>query len=189
VASGGAFFDERKNWSRFWKESLTESKDHALRARFAADDARWRAFGMGFRHTPPLRSGVVVDCGSGHTSVMFYATGGEAGSAVRQVQRAWLQHADGGNLPLTDILPDASGSAFEGTTLASRLDEFVRSLRDVIEEQRGDGPPWGSLYVGATGGVREKVAQGLLGEPEIAVILDEGRPAILLRGSRLSKPR
>ena len=45
-----------------------------------------------------------MDCGSGHTSLMFYKTGGEAGPGVRQVKRAWLKHADGGNLPLTDVL-------------------------------------------------------------------------------------
>ena len=140
-------------------------------------------------------SGVVVDCGSGHTSVMFYtAAGGVDGAvAVSQQSRAWLKHADGGNLPLTDIIPGAPGGAFRGETLAERLDEFLRHLEGVLDEQHsrdgsppseggggdgapseggGDGappppPPDRSiLFVGATGGVREAVEQGRLSEVE-----------------------
>ena len=118
-------------------------------ARFAAEDALWRSFasdaarrrasyvGEGSRRTPyvtPVHSGVVVDCGSGHTSLMFYSTGGECGSAVRQVRRQHLTHVDGGNLPLTDVLPGASGGAFQGTTLAERLDELITQLKRVIQQ-------------------------------------------------------
>ena len=38
------FFDDSKNWKKFWQESLTESKDEALWARFAADDGLWKSF-------------------------------------------------------------------------------------------------------------------------------------------------
>ena len=166
AVGGAAFFDEPKNWTKFWKENLGDSKDEALWARFAANDALWRSFATNFG--VPVQTGCVVDCGSGHTSVMFYSTGGSAGSAVRQVKRAWFKHVDGGNLPITDILPDASGGAFQGTTLEGRLEEFIVNLKRVLKEQ--DISDLSSLYVGATGGMRECIAQGKIGDAEIGII-------------------
>lgn len=113
------------------------------------------------------RSGVVVDCGSGHTCIMFYTT--SDGGSIRQVHRAWLHHTDGGNLPLTDILPSAKGGAFVETTLTARLDEFIENLKGVLEDNRDVGSI-DSLFVGATGGMREKIAQGQIGEAEVAII-------------------
>jgi hypothetical protein len=169
-----AYFDDTKNWKKFWQESLTQSKDEALWARFAADDGLWRSFASGASSS----RGVVVDCGSGHTSIMFYAMGGKAGPGVRQVKRCWLKHNDGGNLALTDIMPSASGGAFKGTTLASRLDEFIQNLVGMLEQQQ-HAAGWSSssntscvLHIGATGGVREKIAQGELGEEDVEIIRD-----------------
>tara|TARA_B110000208_G_C11757028_1_gene425534 strand:+ start:153 stop:1298 length:1146 start_codon:yes stop_codon:yes gene_type:complete len=115
-------------------------------------------------------SGVVVDCGSGHTSVMFYSSD-ETGS-VSQVKRAWLKHADGGNLPLTDIFPGAKGGAFQSTTVADRCDEFIENLKGVLKEHHSaeEAPAMDSLFVGATGGMREKMVQGEMGEVEVATI-------------------
>lgn len=39
-----AYFDDKKNWTKFWKESLTTDTDEALWARFKEDDDLWRAF-------------------------------------------------------------------------------------------------------------------------------------------------
>jgi hypothetical protein len=167
--AGPAYFTEGpKNWTKFWKENLGDSKDAALLARFAANDALWRSFAMKYSGGAPPQSGCVVDCGSGHTSVMFYSTGGAAGFEVQQVKRAWFKHVDGGNLPLTDILPDASGGAFQGTTLEERLQEFIANLKRVLKEQGISD--LSSLYIGATGGMRESIAQGKMGEAEVAVI-------------------
>lgn len=116
----------------------------------------------------PTQTGCVVDCGSGHTSVMFYSTGGATGSTVRQLKRGWFTHADGGNLPITDILPDASGGAFQGTTLEARLEEFIANLNRVLKDEDISG--LSSLFVGATGGMRECIAEGKVGEAEIGII-------------------
>ena len=122
--------------------------------------------------------GVVVDCGSGHTSIMVYSY---ESSSVRQVQRAWLKHADGGNLPLTDVLPGAKGQAFKGITVASRTEEFIALVQLTLADptafyvagKRSTTSAVGSidsLYVGATGGMREQIAQGNMGEAEVAVV-------------------
>lgn len=66
-----------------------------------------------------------MDCGSGHTSLMFYKTGGEAGPGVRQVKRAWLKHADGGNLPLTDVLCLERSQGATLASLAAKWNRFV----------------------------------------------------------------
>lgn len=120
------------------------------------------------------KTGIVVDCGSGHTSIMTYATGGEVAAGVRQVRRSWLRHVDGGNLPLSDIVPSASGGAFAGTTLASRLEEFILILAGVLEQENaiGDGAPQPPcvLFVGATGGLREEIARGRLTDGDVATI-------------------
>ena len=54
-------------------------------------------------------NGVAVDCGSGHTSIVFYqyttAKDGERESQLVQQRKTWLKHWDGGNLPITDIIP------------------------------------------------------------------------------------
>ena len=89
--SRGAFFSDPKNWSKLWRESLTESTDEALRARFAVEDTLWRSFAtqasrvggrpQGGGGAVPPYTGVVVDCGSGPSG---------ATSASRSLRRALL---------------------------------------------------------------------------------------------------
>ena len=44
------------------------------------------------------RSGVLLDCGSGHTSVLWYSKSSENSSQIRQLRRSKLKLPRGGNL-------------------------------------------------------------------------------------------
>ena len=59
--------------------------------------------------------------------------------AVCQVRRAWLTHADGGNLPLTDILPGPSKPS-SPRTLSLFYIENTSVHRKVCRRMVIDGP-------------------------------------------------
>lgn len=96
-------------------------------------------------------SGVLVDCGSCHTGVIFYSY--DSGTGVHQHAKASIKHADGGNLPLTDFfLPTATPEKFA---------EFIEKLKHVLARQYVvDSILPEILYVGATGGVRKAIESG-----------------------------
>ena len=54
--------------------------------------------------------------------------------------------------------------------MATRLNEFIRNLKGVLQEKQLLGAPIDSLFIGATGGMREKITQGQMGEAEVAII-------------------
>ena len=57
--------------------------------------------------------------------------------------------------------------------MAARLQEFIHNLRGVLDDElqlSGADAPCCSLYIGATGGMREKLAQGQIGEGEVEAI-------------------
>jgi hypothetical protein len=189
LVTADEFFDVPRNCQSLWRESLTESTDPKLWERFGKDDALWRAFARGKvegNNVPPPPSdqkikkgddsssviggstGVVVDCGSGHTSVMYYSKP-SAGPGVHQLKRAWFKHADGGNLPITDILPNSVGGAFKGETLVDRLKEFIDKLKSVISGLEGCDDIK-MIYIGATGGMREKMEEGHLNQDDVETI-------------------
>ena len=66
--------------------------------------------------------------------------------AVCQVRRAWLTHADGGNLPLTDILPGPSKPS-SPRTLSLFYIENTSVHRKVCRRMVIDGPPKPSSLV------------------------------------------
>ncbi|GMH61298.1 hypothetical protein TL16_g03225 [Triparma laevis f. inornata] len=112
-------------------------------------------------------TGIIVDCGSGHTAVTCYSH--SAVSAIKQTDKKWLVHlTDKGNLPLTDIIPGSAGEAFQSKTLLGRLDEFMDSLEFSLKEM--EIPSRDILFVGATGGVRAAMEEDRLSNDDVAAI-------------------
>jgi hypothetical protein len=120
---------------------------------------------------------VLVDCGSGHTAVTFYgytadATTGKGG--VEQQHKTWLKHRDGGNLPLTDIIPGAAGGGFVGETLTQRLSEFIDCLQAVLVAAGGkmlqEHPPATFMIIGATGGMRSAIDDGRFDQQQVETV-------------------
>ena len=83
---------------------------------------------------------------------------------MSQRGRAWLKHTDGGNLPLTDIIPSSAGGAFVGTALTERLSEFISNLEGVLQANQLENWNPSILFVGATGGVRGAMEKGDLSD-------------------------
>ena len=121
-------------------------------------------------------TGVVVDCGSGHTSITSYSYSGSRGpESLVQCGKTWLKHSgDGGNLPLTDVIPGTLGTSFIGESLAERVAEFIQVLREALEHPPADSPAesaWPDiLLIGGTGGMRSAVEEGRLSESAIESI-------------------
>jgi hypothetical protein len=99
-------------------------------------------------------SGVLVDCGSGHISVIAYIK--TADGNVHQLAKGWLKHADGGNMQITDVLTSGEHAA------------FISQLKAIIAEQQTTAcfEPI-ILYCGATGGVREAIEKGTIGSKQV----------------------
>ena len=115
-------------------------------------------------------TGIIVDCGSGHTAVTCYShTAAAAAATIKQTDKKWLVHlTDKGNLPLTDVIPGSAGEAFQSTTLLGRLDEFMDSLEFSLTQMEIFSRD--ILFVGATGGVRAAMEEGRLSELDIDAI-------------------
>ena len=119
-------------------------------------------------------TGIVVDCGSGHTAITCYSQT----AAIKQTDKKWLSHlVDKGNLPLTDIIPGSAGEAFQSSTLLGRLGEFMDSLDHSLKTMEMSSCD--ILFVGATGGVRAAMEEDRMS----AVDVDAIREAIVERFS------
>lgn len=92
----------------------------------------------------------MVDCGSGHASVLWYSE-----SPVRQLRRSRLNASDGKPFRLAELLA-------KGCAISTNVGKAVASLEAEIADARSaDGIPAPSLlFVGATGGLREALAKG-----------------------------
>ena len=97
--------------------------------------------------------GMVLDCGSGHTSILWYSSG--ADGHVRQLRRSKLKLPEGGNYKLTD--------AFEKGTAWENAAAFADALLAEIADARataGIAQQPDLVFVGATGGLRNMVGDG-----------------------------
>jgi hypothetical protein len=109
-------------------------------------------------------TGVMVDCGSGHTGIICYnimttpAANGIQYSSATVVQHAKLsvRNAEGGNFPLTE--------AFANNT----TELFVSQLQRALAALDGGGFRPELLFVGATGGVRAAIRDGVVAEEQVA---------------------
>lgn len=123
-------------------------------------------------------TGVVVDCGSGHSSIISYTYAGSSDrgpESLVQCSKTWLKHSgDGGNLSLTDVIPGTLGTSFIGESLADRVAEFIQVLREALEHPPAESPAesaWPDiLLIAGTGGMRSAVEEGRLSESEIESI-------------------
>lgn len=121
-------------------------------------------------------TGVVVDCGSGHTSITYYSCSTSHGrESLVQRGKTWLKHTgDGGNLPLTDVIPGTQGGCFVGQTLVQRVADFIVCLqealaRPLVEGGEREKPP-DILLIGGTGGMRSAVEEGKLASHDLDTI-------------------
>jgi len=103
-------------------------------------------------------SAVLVDCGSGHTSVIFYSYD-SATATARQHARSSIKQADGGNIPLTDVL-------LPSMEPEKKFAEFISKLKGALAGQEELLRP-SILYVGATGGVRAAFESGKINEATV----------------------
>ena len=119
-------------------------------------------------------TGAVVDCGSGHTSITFYGqSGGDAPEELVQRGKTWLKHADGGNLPLTDVVPGTQGGGLSGGTLAERVHDFIGALSRALERpliEGGERERPAILLIGGTGGVRAALDDGTLTDRDVVAM-------------------
>ena len=99
-------------------------------------------------------TGMVVDCGSGHASVLWYAT---VDTGVKQLRRSRLQvAASKTQFKLADELAAASAA-----DLDERINRACWLLQSEMEAAEAEGLPLPSyLFIGATGGVREVLSSG-----------------------------
>jgi hypothetical protein len=112
--------------------------------------------------TVDVRSGIMLDCGSGHTSVLWYGlTEGEL--PIRQLRRSKLKLPGGGNFKITDVFTNSTVSLVESGK------SFAAALRAEIGEatEKGTIPAPAIIYVGATGGLREGLDKGTIQESSL----------------------
>ena len=106
------------------------------------------------------RSGMLLDCGSGHTSILWYGlTSGNR--PIRQLRRSKLKLPTGGNFKLTDIFigdPAARDQciAVFGSALVAEIDEATPTTGHPVV-----------VYVGATGGLREQLQLGIVTNEDV----------------------
>ena len=105
------------------------------------------------RDRPVSVTGMVVDCGSGHASVLWYGTAAEAAGA-QQLRRARLQIE--GSKTQFRIADELAGPS------ADQCEERIVQACDLLDaEVRSSGLPSPTvLFVGATGGLREALGSG-----------------------------
>lgn len=110
------------------------------------------------QQTPPATTGLVVDCGSGHASVLWYR-GEPSPEGVRQCRRSRLQVAGSkGQFKLADEL--AGGDSPDAVTFnIERACDLLEA--EILAASSDDGLPTPTiLFVGATGGLRDALATG-----------------------------
>lgn len=95
--------------------------------------------------------GMMLDCGSGHSSIIWYS---ECQGVIRQLRRSKLRLPEGGNYKITD--------AFErAVPIAESAAAFAGALRAEIADARSGGIEQPDIiYVGATGGLRNMLSDG-----------------------------
>ena len=106
------------------------------------------------------RSGMLLDCGSGHTSILWYGLTNDK-RPIRQLRRSKLKLPTGGNFKLTDIFigdPTARDQriAVFGSALVAEIDEATPTTGQPLV-----------VYVGATGGLREQLELGTVTNEDV----------------------
>merc|ERR1712166_472948 len=106
------------------------------------------------------RSGMLLDCGSGHTSILWYGLTNHK-RPIRQLRRSKLKLPTGGNFKLTDIFigdPTARDQriAVFGSALVAEIDEATPTTGQPLV-----------VYVGATGGLREQLELGTVTNEDV----------------------
>ena len=109
-------------------------------------------------HPPAPRplKGVMVDCGSGHTSIMCYTH--TAGGQTNQHAKLSIRQK-GGNYPLTD--------AFSNDTTAHFIHQLNQALSTLIDFHPD------VLFVGATGGVRKAIQNNDITQAQVEAFVDQ----------------
>lgn len=110
------------------------------------------------------KSGVLLDCGSGHTSVLWYSQT-EGNSQIRQLRRSKLKLPRGGNLKITDYFAPASADdkpEDPDALLARNAKSLAAAICSEIDEatQQHGIPNPTLVFVGATGGLRGALDSG-----------------------------
>ncbi|KAK3247909.1 hypothetical protein CYMTET_42609 [Cymbomonas tetramitiformis] len=124
-------------------------------------------------------TGMLLDCGSGHTSVLWYGLPTEGGLPIRQLRRSKLKLPGGGNFKITDVFDSNNTNAI----LAKQAEAFGTALRAEIKEAIFTTEDISSptvTFVGATGGLREALSAGNVDEDRLEIFRDfalRGLPA------------
>jgi hypothetical protein len=118
--------------------------------------------GPGSPSTSNREYSAFVDAGSGHTGIICYSYEPSGNSTtlngLRQIAKDSIKAANGGNLPLTEVMAKGTPESFA---------EFIDQLRAILDSYRESWQPT-LLYVGATGGVREAVETGKVSSADVA---------------------
>ena len=125
-------------------------------------------------HSMPL-TGMVLDCGSGHTSILWYEM--SLTGQIRQIRRSKLKVPAGGNFKITD--------AFEVHDVAPSASVFADAISVELDDAKDagiDAP--GIVVVGATGGLRNMLHDGRVTTSQLLEY-----KALLLSGLRPSSRR
>jgi hypothetical protein len=114
-------------------------------------------------------TGMVLDCGSGHTSILWYGQG--FGAQIKQLRRSKLKLPGGGNFKITDVFGalNADSAVSRNGGLAESAKAFAAALCAEIEDARSASsiPQPALIFVGATGGLREGLAEGRVREGDV----------------------
>ena len=121
-----------------------------------------------FRHGRSPDSGMILDCGSGHTSILWYS---RSSPKIRQLRRSKLKLQGGGNFKITDIFESHANSTFVAADFITRSAQiFADALRAEIEEALTvEGIPAPDvILIGATGGLRNMLGDGRLSQSSVS---------------------
>lgn len=160
--AGGCMPKKRTNQKGMWAASSAASRGAASstrQAKFAHIDTDEAEEGRIRSSVQSSTVGIVLDAGSGHTSVLWYSLEPDgAAFKVRQLRRANLKtaFAGGSSYRITDAFEDQRDEC-----LADAAAQLADSLRAEIEEGSAAGIPHPVLtIVGATGGLRNQLDSG-----------------------------
>jgi hypothetical protein len=104
----------------------------------------------------PPTSGVLVDCGSGHTSMICYTKTPDG--QTNQHAKLSIRNEDDGNYPLTDAFSNNSTSL------------FIDQLRQEMSKLNNFHPK--ILFVGATGGVRKAIENNKITSSQVDTFIE-----------------
>ena len=110
-------------------------------------------------------TGMVLDCGSGHTSVLWYGMSGRNAGKIAQLRRSKLKLPQGGNFKITDCFKLFEGHCMIAESTATFADALVAEINDAASSGI---PSPGIVFVGATGGLRNMLDDGRLKQTQVS---------------------